>query len=374
MTEKPLQGPGSRLKPLACGKCGVPDSGQTISKNPPPNDRPLERTLRRYRCKVCAGEYITVETRSESALTDLLVVSRGPWSRAPRNPYSREMLATDLYSFIPKGLSPAERETILARIERRIEAHATELRRKKPEAIRFEITVDDLVELALSGFQDAARDSWHGHRDGQERVRVAHAQYALATLGSHDRKGNWKSAAQFVEWLQRSHPGLFQRRNVSVVPPADPGEAIWHRHPPESPVTIQQVVKNTRYEREDPPRRPKRDFDEHKLKRSIARALHGRDPKGVRAANIYDFVTLGLQGQWVVRSSQLSSAVAAALRGIDEIAYLRWVALGKELDLGQLLDEALGLMEYPSPRLKFHGRRDSAEPGRQPAVAQDGAE
>ena len=45
MTEKPLQGPGSRLKPLACGKCGVPDSGQTISKNPPPNDRPLERTL-----------------------------------------------------------------------------------------------------------------------------------------------------------------------------------------------------------------------------------------------------------------------------------------------------------------------------------------
>jgi len=65
------------------------------------------------------------------------------------------------------------------------------------------------------------------------------------------------------------------------------------------------------------------------------------------------FVRWGLLGQEVVRSSQLSTLISEALRALDDIAYLRWVVAGKELDANTVFDEAVALLTYPSPRLKF---------------------
>ncbi|MFZ2237250.1 MAG: hypothetical protein WAV67_12840 [Dokdonella sp.] len=66
-----------------------------------------------------------------------------------------------------------------------------------------------------------------------------------------------------------------------------------------------------------------------------------------------EWVLWGFLGQTVIRSSQISWATAELLRGIDDIAYLRWVTIGKELTVSQLAQEAIGLINYPSAPINF---------------------
>ncbi|GAB3347432.1 hypothetical protein GCM10027300_08440 [Modestobacter lapidis] len=42
------------------------------------------------------------------------------------------------------------------------------------------------------------------------------------------------------------------------------------------------------------------------------------------------------------------------LRRVDDIAYLRWMAISKSIDsVGDFRAEALALLTHPSPRLEF---------------------
>jgi hypothetical protein len=63
-----------------------------------------------------------------------------------------------------------------------------------------------------------------------------------------------------------------------------------------------------------------------------------------------------LHGQDLVSTSQLGVGVLNCLRQIDDIAYLRWATLMKNIEsVAAFHAEARALVEHPSPRLKFAG-------------------
>lgn len=350
-----------RLKPLACPNCGQGfNPTDTKGSKRLLNDHPEKVTLRQYTCSnaECRQTYTTREMLTASALYDVKVVGRGGSERGARHDYSTDKLEADLAVHSCKRLTDSEQLVIISLIERRIEEHAASVRKSHAGSdAPIEIGVDELVRLALRGLADATTRAWHGHRDGRDRVRVAHAMYALGTLGRHDPRGQWKSAREFVEWMDVHYPHLKKRRPKPTEPDYDPHPAEWTKPPLSRPADPTTVVKN-RYtsssgssSSEGPPLRAKREFEIEKVQRSIQVAFHGRDPKNVKSDKVLEYVMWGFVGQPVLRTSQLSSAIADALRAMDDIAYLRWVVIGKELDLAQLYDEAVGLLSHPSPRL-----------------------
>lgn len=59
-------------------------------------------------------------------------------------------------------------------------------------------------------------------------------------------------------------------------------------------------------------------------------------------------------GQRVVLTEQLAASVLECLRRVDDIAYLRWASIAKRMNsVRDFRDEALGLIEQPSPQLAF---------------------
>lgn len=86
---------------------------------------------------------------------------------------------------------------------------------------------------------------------------------------------------------------------------------------------------------------------------SIAGAVAGRALGDEAVENIVDWVLWSLNGQDIVLSSQLGAGVAECLRRVDDISYLKWVIVGKELRVASIYREAIGLVNHPSPRLVF---------------------
>lgn len=92
-------------------------------------------------------------------------------------------------------------------------------------------------------------------------------------------------------------------------------------------------------------------FEVAKLRTTISRALRGLDhADSSLAQGVESYVLWALRGQQIVRTSQLSTLIAETLRGVHDIAYLRWVMIGKELDHITVYDEAVGLVRSPSKR------------------------
>lgn len=150
---------------------------------------------------------------------------------------------------------------------------------------------------------------------------------------------------------------------------------VWQQPATPPPVPIHTVVKNTvrptssteTVERSLPAtastgggdgdvarQRNSQLFHLEVLDKSIKKSLRNRPAdRQSLAASIRDYVLWGLAGQTTVRSSQLSTKVVEALRGLDDLAYLRWVCIGKELMPVDTYIEAAMLVQYPSPPLTF---------------------
>jgi transcriptional regulator NrdR family protein len=86
---------------------------------------------------------------------------------------------------------------------------------------------------------------------------------------------------------------------------------------------------------------------------AIRSTLAGRELHTETAENVRDWVLWSLVGQDVVLTSQLGAAVADCLRRLDDIAYLRWVIVAKELRVKAIHREASNLIDFPSPGLVF---------------------
>jgi len=119
------------------------------------------------------------------------------------------------------------------------------------------------------------------------------------------------------------------------------------------PTPIRTVVTNKFAPDKDPRQRIQRAYEPKKLKRTVGLAFRGRPDGESLAKSVEMYVRWSLVGQSVVRTSQLSTLISEVLRALDDIAYLRWVMAGKELDANSVYDEAVALIEHPSPRLQF---------------------
>jgi hypothetical protein len=177
--------------------------------------------------------------------------------------------------------------------------------------------------------------------DGQ---RMPHVLYALTTLGRSDREGRsgFQHAGHVLQWM--SEPVNYP----NVVPPGDhqpppvPADRWW---PPGEPPHPRRVIKRS-LKRET--------FSFEQFTNSISQAMLGRPGAGHLSSSVAAWTLWGLVGQQDVLTAQLAVGVMECLRRVDDIAYLRWAAISKDIEsISDFRDEATALIEHPSPRLVF---------------------
>lgn len=179
-----------------------------------------------------------------------------------------------------------------------------------------------------------------------ESNRVAHVLYALSFRGRVDISGRdgFRDAEGFLSWfysaeaypdLERAIPARSER----------PIERWW---PPRTPNAPSRVVK-----REGSVKK----FGLAQFRKSLARALHGRQNAEEASSLLATLTLFHLEGQPTIRSSQLASTAMEILRMYDDVAYLRYGGIAKSFDsVREFQEEAVGLIEHPSPRLIFDRR------------------
>lgn len=351
---------------------------------------------RTYECEACWARFRTREAIESQELGQVIVRRSTPGTRHEAwEPFRTDAIAEQLRATLTKVLIQGERDAVVDRVVRRLEQRLSTIsasvpavvaRRRKWERNRVYIegtTIRAEVEAVLK---------WSGQElddpHDRDRHRAAHALYALATTGTQ-----WDAGAA-VSWLHENYalprPGTPTHSATNTV--------AWHPPSFDLPTRPLTVVKNFRpalrraegLEASEPGleaaqpsgelgererlslarssdaadaqplmlRRSTQDFDEEKLRRKVGIVLRGRRHQDQITEGITQWVLWSLVGQTVVRSSQLSALVVECLRRSDPIGYLRWVTVGKELNVHQLHEEATNLLTYPGTRLHF--RQDSA--------------
>ena len=94
----------------------------------------------------------------------------------------------------------------------------------------------------------------------------------------------------------------------------------------------------------------------------------GRPGTGREHEYIVQWVLWGLAGQTSVHVSQLAIGVLDCLRRVDDIAYLRWAAVAKQMHtVTEVRDEAIALITHPSVNLNFRVEARPRRPIRRPS-------
>jgi hypothetical protein len=173
--------------------------------------------------------------------------------------------------------------------------------------------------------------------------RMAHVLYALYVRGRSDREGRsgWRDASDVLQWLYQE--GNYPQLAADLPVPTRVATDVWYpsARAPEPRTIFKRMGRPS-------------DFRGRQFTDSIRKALFGRpDPIGT-AYCVSQWVLWNLAGQTEVLSSQLAVGVLDCLRRVDDIAYLRWVAIAKGVEsVTAFAEEARGLVTQPSPRLVF---------------------
>ena len=304
----------------------------------------MSRGRRRRRCLACEYRFDTVERPLEAYDLSRVLVGGDP--RRPPSPFSAGRLRDDLSRAVLRLLPPQRVEEIArqvtADLDRGLRDHARDLSEAEQEQFPGyllavpEDVIRDLTESAL-----------------RPRNRMAHVMYALVTRGREDVRGRrgFADADAVLDWLHQ--PGNYANlRPLAIERRSDVGEDVWA--PPARADRPDLVIKRARGETKGPVDRVTRQFSYPTFGGSIERALAGRARSEHRAAMVAEWVLWGLQGQRVVLTSQLSVGVMDCLRRLDDIAYLRWAVVAKNItSVTDLHQEAVALLTHPSPRLRF---------------------
>lgn len=208
--------------------------------------------------------------------------------------------------------------------------------------------------------------------DARARFTIAMIQYALGSFGERSRSHEtWIDASNFLAWLN-ADPEMFGPARPlpdpiwtgtptpwivpATLPPVMPAVVVKNFRPIDAPVGAASNEDGNILTRVDEAlvrRRRQEPFDPDRIRQSLSNALYGRPDSVHDVELLYHWVMWGFPGQAVLRTSQISSRIAETLRALDDIAYLRWVVVGKELTVSQVRTEAEGLIIYPSQRLKL---------------------
>lgn len=318
-------------------------------------DEPAARIVRRRVCKVNAKHTFETEERPAWAgLSRVLVYRQDGHGAGSSAPFDRDRLISDLTKTLHKRITPSHAQTVVDAAIQAIEA-------KLPQFTAEITSVHTLVQPSGLTYVGAIRDSRISEEVNRQLAvggdPVAHVLYALSTIGRADRSGRagWYSAGDLLGWLRRQHKGLpDQQPRTRATYPVE----TW-RPPQDLPALPVHVI------RKDGRRET---FSLEDFEHSVHLALLGRPSPERTAHGVVRWVLSGIVGQRDILSVQLSMSVMECLRRVDEIAYLRWaIVLKGYTDIADVYHEATGIIERPSPVLRFLFSSRDAHPYTQSA-------
>lgn len=165
-------------------------------------------------------------------------------------------------------------------------------------------------------------------RNGHHIARVL---YALRFRVRSDRRHKgWLRAEDVLEWLYSddAYPDL--RSDTSIRPSVYTAEWVPQMHETTPVSVVKRTARDGHGRRTEP-------FDYKKFTSSLNKAFLGR-PGAARTAEFVSWYVLRpLHGQQSISSAQLGIGVLNCLRQTDDIAYLRWATIMKNLGTGQCL-------------------------------------
>lgn len=358
-------------KPIdfVCPECAARATGQVIGY-PVPSNRDHEYR-RRYTCQTkrggCGNTFDSVERVLLPELAHVQVMSNRN-DRLGR--FDRSKLVTSMHRRIVKTLTTAELDALIDGVLQNLRDVVQPSPSGSSSVDKPIILVPDIQKAVFDTIRQAAQRRDVG--DTRQRLKVAMIQYALGSYGERSRShSRWGDARDFLTWMNQEHE-MFGK---AVQPPDQAWTADttpWIVPTTLPPVTPTLVVKNFRPtdirglslglgdadvldgDAEALVRRRRQDtFDADRIRTSLNNALYGRRSRALDTERIFTWLMWGFPGQRVLRTSQISSRIAETLRALDDIAYLRWVVIGKELTASQIRAEAEGLIAYPSQRLQL---------------------
>jgi transcriptional regulator NrdR family protein len=301
---------------------------------------PKEETVRRQRrCRRHSGHVFYTAERREGQKITSMAVERSV-DQVPVGRFDEAHLRRDLKIAIP-GLFTEHK---LGEIVKDVVAHLQHVARPKP--------LKKAAQGRYGGALQSIRDT--EIRDAVETVlkreknRMPILLYALSTRGRNDQRGRagWTTALDVLEWMfsdvmwANIRPADWETGTLAIRP--EPREWVLSE-----PKTLPLIVVKRLTKREVP-------FERERFKRGIETALHGRANAAENGQGVEKIVLCSLAGQTRVTSAQLSAGILESLRGVDEIAYLRWAVIAKNIVKAQTFrDEALSLLQHPPSPLTF---------------------
>lgn len=318
---------------MPCVICGAPTE---VPKTRPDVASSVVRRLRR--CQH-GHTFRTVETPTPTDATKFGVRRSGD-NRLASDPFSRERLRKGVSKILfgrkgPLGWAVLDDvvDEAITRIERKLTDVPTQL--SEAEFRGHPGIVGAIPDAVISdAVEDVLRD-----RDGSQ-FRVAELLYAMAIHGRNDNRPGWPDATAVMAWVRQRHP--------EVAPTLQKGhttDQLWPRlaAPRRMDWRPETVMKRDG-------RTP--DFAIKQLRKGIHAALWGRQDAEAKALMIAHLVLSDIRGQRTVQSTQISAAVLAHLRRVDDVGYLRWATIVKNIaGIREFADEAHDLIHAPSPRL-----------------------
>jgi transcriptional regulator NrdR family protein len=316
---------------MPCVVCGAPSEI--------PQTRPDESSSIVRRVRTCENGHTfrTVEVPTQPDIANF-AVRRSSDNRLAPDPFSRATLRKNVFDILFKRKGPLDDSQIDAVVDnaiRRIERNLPEVRTHltEEEYRRHKLIVGAIPDTVISD----AVESELRERDGGS-FRMAELLYAMAIHGRNDNRPGWPDAVAVNAWVQERHPDIHpqvQRGQVSEQPwprLAAPRRLEWR---PET------VLKRDG-------QRPA--FSIKQLRKGVHAALWGREDADAKALMVAHLVLSDIRGQRIVRSTQISHSVLIHLRRIDDIGYLRWATIVKNIrGIREFANEATDLIHMPFP-------------------------
>ncbi|AHD24233.1 hypothetical protein Y013_24740 (plasmid) [Rhodococcus pyridinivorans SB3094] len=320
--------------------------------------RPTADGIEVVRYRRCQEErthsWQTTETINGHRLDDLYVLRTG--DQRPLHQWSEDKLRSDLVESALDQLTPTEVEAIVGEVvvglTRKVRQPGDQSMVLKTQLRQVRHRPKDVYAIKDTDIRDEVEQCLRKRE--HDMIRVL---YSLAVRGRVLRSrqnevldnSGWHRAEDVLEWLYLDdnyphlQPARFPRREAVY-------EEIWT--PEANGMDPVFVRKKPRSGRSTPLA-----FVKDQFVASIEKAVLGRPNAAALAQYVSWFVLRQLTGQRTVSSSQLGVGVLDCLRRVDDIAYLRWATVMKEIDsVEEFHDEAIALVLHPSPRLAFADR------------------
>jgi transcriptional regulator NrdR family protein len=319
-----------------CPRCAIDgQEARLVVRDTRQEPAPLRVTRRRVCERDRTHIYETVEHLAAVRLerlgvrraSDRKVLAGGDRRVRVLEAFSRPRLAEDIRVGVMNRLPEARVLAVVNDVIAALEEGLPGLLKPAEQAERFDGVIDDVdivdvVELRL-------------RQEAHETVR------ALYRLAKRPDKTT-RDANAFLAWL--ADEGLYSRE---AIPDLSHIRLAQKWYPPAIPCPQPRSVLDQATGERSP-------FDMDWFQLSVNRTFEGRSNSKTNSYCTSRWVLWELAGQDTVLGSQLAVGVGQCLRRVDDIAYLRWAAVAKDLNnMSGLIAEAEALLQYPSRRLSF---------------------